>query len=351
MLNYNFYLINRLYFELTDADERYRCTFLDGDEELYSAELGKGEWMAIGKQYLSNYFVEIRNLKGVLKHRISFLNHIKGKKVFLTLGSDALGDTIAWASYFLEFKKKYQCEVVASTFKNFLFDYPEIEWVRPGARVEGIHAMIDIGWHYNKDKDPLYPPTIPLQQTATETLHLPYKEIRPRLAYKPKPTIDEKYVCISTKSTAQCKHWYYWPELIERLKDMGYRVFELSKEADDYGAETLEDKSLENVMDYLANCEFYIGLSSGISWLAWAMNVKVVMISNFTTSDHEFECIRIENRNVCNGCWNDPMFLFDKGNWDWCPRHEDTPRHFECHKKISVQDVIDKLPIQQDYIS
>jgi autotransporter strand-loop-strand O-heptosyltransferase len=70
-----------------------------------------------------------------------------------------------------------------------------------------------------------------------------------------------------------------------------------------------------------------------------------VMISNFTTPDHEFQsnCIRIVNKDVCNGCWNNPVFKFNKGDWNWCPEHEDTPRHFECHKSISMQTVLNAI--------
>ena len=156
-----------------------------------------------------------------------------------------------------------------------------------------------------------------------------------------------KYIAISTRSTAQCKHWYYWPELIQALKDMGYRVFEMSQEADDYGAETLEDKSLNSVMNYLYYADAYIGLSSGISWLNWGMKKKGIMISNFTEEGHEFQsnCIRITNKDVCHGCWNNPLFKFNKGDWNWCPENENSPRQFECHKAISMNDVLEKLLI------
>lgn len=347
MFKYNFYCINELFFELTDADQRYKCTFFDGVEELYSCELGKNEWMATpARKYISNYFVEVRRLDGVLVDRISFLHYIKGKRVFIAFGSSSLGDTIAWIPYCLEFKKKYQCDVIVSTFRNFLFEdvYPELEFVQPGSTVNNIVAMTDLGWHWDSSKEPVNPITIPLQKAACNILHLPYKEIRPRLAYKHNLSPEQdKYVCISTKSTSGCKEWDKWPALIQILQDQGYRVFELSKDANDFGAEKLEDTSLENVMVYLEHCEFYIGLSSGISWLAWAMKAKVVMISNFTTADHEFECIRVDNRKVCNGCWNNPKFRFDKGNWDWCPEHEDTPRQFECHRSISVDDVMKSI--------
>lgn len=345
MLKYNFYCIEKLFFEITDCDlEKYKCTFLDGDQELFSAELGKNEWMSIAnRKYIGNYFVEVRRLDGVLVERISFLNHLKGKRVFISFESEALGDHIAWMPYCLEFKNRYKCDVIVSTFKNWMFEdaYPELEFVSRATKVENIVAMPQIGWHWDKTKEPVNPVTIPLQQAACNILHLPYKEIRPRLAYKSNLSPEQdKYVCISSKSTSGCKEWDKWPELIKQLQDEGYRVFELSKDANDFGAETLEDTSLENVMVYLEHCEFYIGLSSGISWLAWAMRAKVVMISNFTTADHEFKCIRVTNTNVCHGCWNNPKFKFNKGDWNWCPEHENTTRQFECHRSISVDDVL-----------
>ena len=75
------------------------------------------------------------------------------------------------------------------------------------------------------------------------------------------------------------------------------------------------------------------------------MNVRVVMISNFSEANHEFTCTRITNTRVCHGCWNDPKYTFDKGDWDWCPVHKGTDRQFECHKSITGQDVIKALPI------
>jgi autotransporter strand-loop-strand O-heptosyltransferase len=350
MFNYKFLNVDGLYFEILDGNESYKCTFIEevnGErKELYTDTLTKGMWMKYPIYYVSNFFVEIRSQKGVLQHRISFLQNLKGKKIFITFGSSSLGDTIAWMPYCLEFKKKYQCDVVVSTFKNFLFEsvYPELEFVLPGSTVHNIIAMVDLGWHWDKTKEPVNPVTIPLQQAACNILHLPYKEIRPKITDLPGVLLEKKYVCISTRSTSECKHWDKWPELISRLKDQGYRVIELSQEADDYGAEKLEDTSLERVINYLKGCEFYIGLSSGISWLAWAVKAKVVMISNFTETNHEFECVRVENRSVCNGCWNNPKFRFDKGNWNWCPEHEDTPRQFECHRSISVEDVMISLP-------
>ena len=98
-------------------------------------------------------------------------------------------------------------------------------------------------------------------------------------------------------------------------------------------------------MNAIYHSEFFIGLSSGLSWLTWGLGKHVVMISNFTEEDHEFvsNCTRITNTFVCHGCWNNPMFKFDKGDWNWCPEHKGTERHFECHKSITSQMVIEKI--------
>lgn len=349
-MDYKLYCIQGYYFELVNTydDKEYKCAFIEkkDDEaiEHYSCTLKSGSWMKIPTSYICNMFVEIRTMNGILKKKISFLDHLQNNRVFITFGSSSLGDTLAWMPYCEEFRKRYHCKVIVSTFKNWMFDgmYPEIEFVEPGSTVDNIVAMPDLGWHWDKYKEPVNPVTIPLQKAACNILHLPYKEMRPLInhTFKYEYPIADKYVCISTKSTSQCKHWDKWPELIQALKDEGYRVFELSKDAEDYGAERPEDDSLQTAIDYLADCHFYIGLSSGISWLAWAIGIKVVMISNFTESNHEFECIRVENRSVCNGCWNNPKFKFNKGDWNWCPEYEDTPRQFECHRSISVDDVL-----------
>ena len=360
MITHKIMHINGLYFELTDdhKDREYDVTFVDRNatvpgmslpqnETIYESKMKKGCWVRLNRRYFSDIAIFIKYQGRTIK-QINVLDEFKDKRVFIVFESKSLGDSIAWMPYCLEFQEKYKCHVIVSTFKNELFQsvYPELEFAERGEVVHNIVAQVELGWYWNKDYEPVHPATIPLQQAASNILALEFKEIRPRIAFTPgERPIDDKYICVSTRSTAQCKHWYYWPELIQALKDMGYRVIELSQEADDLGAEKLEDKSLAVAMNYLHYADLFIGLSSGISWLNWGIGKKTVMISNFTTPDHEFQsnCIRIINLDVCNGCWNNPVFKFNKGDWNWCPEHEDTPRHFECHKSISMQTVLNKI--------
>ena len=110
------------------------------------------------------------------------------------------------------------------------------------------------------------------------------------------------------------------------------------------------DLSIDETINYIQHSEFFIGLSSGISWLAHAMDKKVAMISNFSEDWHEFNLSsenykRITNKSVCNGCWNriNKDFSFDAGDWYWCPKHRDTERQFECHTSITPEMVFNEI--------
>jgi len=241
--------------------------------------------------------------------------------------------------------------VIVCTYWNHLFRdvYPELEFVEPGSTVHNIHGQYSIGWFYDPKKEPAMPNTIPLQQAATNILGLDYTEIQPRINYivSERP-YEQKYVSIATNSTSGCKFWTKegWQGLINHLHLLGYKVINVSKEKNPFNhAEQISDTSMENTMNVIHHSEFFIGLSSGLSWLAWGMGKKVVMISNFTEQDHEFtsNCIRITNPKVCNGCWNSPIYKFDKGDWDWCPVHKGTKRQFECHTSITSEMVIEKI--------
>jgi autotransporter strand-loop-strand O-heptosyltransferase len=149
-------------------------------------------------------------------------------------------------------------------------------------------------------------------------------------------------------STMGAKHWNNptgWQETVNYLKKLGYDVILLQTQPISYmGSPDIKGvihpkTSIEEVLNYLLHAEFFIGLSSGISWLAWALDKKVVMISGFTKAINEFYTPwRIINKEVCNGCWNELNEL-NKGDWNWCPHHKNSSRHFECTKTITFERV------------
>jgi autotransporter strand-loop-strand O-heptosyltransferase len=180
---------------------------------------------------------------------------------------------------------------------------------------------------------------------ATNILGLEYTEIRPEITFRKEIRTGE-YVTIATNSTAGCKFWTRegWQEVINYLHAQGLLVINTSKESNPFdNCQPLVNTDMNNTMSAISNSKFFIGLSSGLSWLAWALEVPVVMISNFTEEGHEFSCHRVTNTNVCHGCWNDPQYKFDRGDWDWCPVHKGTDRQFECHKEITPEMVIAEI--------
>src|SRR6202012_3953389 len=99
---------------------------------------------------------------------------------------------------------------------------------------------------------------------------------------------------------------------------------------------------------WLRHADFFVGLSSGLAWLAWACGTPVAMISGFTHENNEFATpYRVINYHACNGCWNDVRQRFDHQDFFWCPRHKDTPRQFECTRLITpeqVKAIIQRMP-------
>ena len=344
------YFVNQPFLEITgNSDAMFEVKFFDEHGVChYNNKTESNRWFKLNREYFTKWQTKIWE-DGTLIYDDTL--DYKGKKVFIAFDSGSLGDTIAWMPYVLEFKKKHECDVVVSTHKNFLFEnvYPELEFVKPGSTVGGIHGMYTIGWFYDVNKEPEMPNTIPLQQTATNILGLKYEEIIPRIDYKiGNRPYEGKYVTSATNSTSGCKFWTKegWQELINHLHELGYKVINVSKEKNSFkNAEQIKDTSMENTMNVIHHSEFFIGLSSGLSWLAWGMGKHIVMISNFTEPDHEFttNCTRIVKLDVCNGCWNSPIYKFDKGNFNWCPLHEGTKRQFECHKTITSKMVIDQI--------
>jgi len=96
-------------------------------------------------------------------------------------------------------------------------------------------------------------------------------------------------------------------------------------------------------MEELKKSKAFIGLSSGLSWLSWALRVPTVMISGFTDPITEMnDCIRISApKGKCSGCWS--RHRFDPGDWNWCPDHKGTSRQFECSREITADMVIKEL--------
>lgn len=340
------HFVGQPFLEITGtSDSDFTVEFYDEEGNLFYKNIIKvNHWVRLSKEYFIKWTTKVyKDDELVYTNVLDYTD----KRVYIAFDSSSLGDNIAWMPYVEEFRKKHNCKMIVSTFKNFLFEskYPDIEFVDPGSVVPNLYGMYKIGWFYDFNKEPVLPNTIPLQMAATNILGLEYTEIRPEIVNS-RTHLALKHVTIATNSTAGCKFWTRegWQEVINYLHGEGYLVINTSKESNPFdNCQPLVDTSMTSTMTAIYNSKFFIGLSSGLSWLAWALKTPVVMISNFTEEDHEFSCHRVTNTNVCHGCWNDPKHKFDKGDWNWCPNHKDTDRQFECHKEITPDMVITEI--------
>ena len=238
--------------------------------------------------------------------------------------------------------------------------YPKIKFItKEEAEKINSYANYNIGlWELgNTTHQPLDHRYIGLHKIAAQILGVGTEEIPPRFNLSAPRIIPEKYVCIAVQSTSLAKMWNNpigWRAVVDFLKQKGYRVLcidqapftgkagtytYLPPNAEDFTG----NKPLQERIDLIKDADFFIGLSSGLSWLAWGCKVPVVLISGFTAPWNEFHTpYRIINYNVCNSCWND-FKDFDLSNYWHCPRQENTERKFECSAMISPDHVIDVI--------
>jgi len=352
--NININFINTPFVEITgESTDQYKVEFIDKENNtiLYETIISINNWAKLYREYYTKYIIKIYK-NNILIHTHEF--SLENKRVLISFESKSLGDTIAWFPYVEEFRKKHNCIIICSTFWNELFqsEYKNIIFVKPNTIVENLYASYKLGvYPNNNNKNKNDYRTIPLQQIATDILGLEYIEIKPKITkyYNNYTNISKKYVCIAEHSTAQAKYWNNsngWNTVVNYLKENHYDVLSISKEGSNLN-NTIEikNKPIELIIFYILNCEFFIGLPSGLSWLAWALNKKVIIISGFSKKWYEFKTDYYvsPDENICNGCFVDPNIEFDKGDWYWCPKHKNTDRQFECTKKINPEMVINEI--------
>ena len=354
-LSYKFinHFVNGVYFEIVgDSHSNFRVQFSNNaGVVLYEETIKCNSWIKLDREYYTDWNIKVWE-NDQLVHNEDII--LKDKRVMIGFESSSLGDTLAWMPYCDEFQKKHDCKLIVATFKNFLFkdQYPNIEFVEPNTIVHNLFAKYDLGWFYDLNKEPVLPSTIPLQATATNILGLDYAEIKPKLNFTPRMNVastDKPYVCIAPDSTAGCKEWSLenWQGVVDFIINKGYDVINVSIDSK-YKLKNVfipSNLTLDATMQIIHYSEFFIGLSSGLSWLAWSLNKHIIMIANFSEENHEFktDCNRIVNKSVCNGCWNNKNFKFDKGDWNWCPIWKGYDKQFECQKSITIEMVTEML--------
>ena len=241
-------------------------------------------------------------------------------------------------------------------------NYPEIHFVADDEINEiSPYAVYTVAiFHNDEDMDdtPTDYRTVPLHHYSDCILGTEPDDFPPFIEFPDKKEIKEPYVCIASQASGGVKLWHNptgWDTVVMFLKEHGYRVIDIDR---DYiaGKEIMWNRIPREAEDFtgnkplcsraamISNAEFFIGLGSGLSWLAWCTNTPVVLIGGFSESWEEFPTpYRVINRNVCHGCFNDVRHVFDHKDYMWCPKHKGTSRHWECSRGITAKSVIEAI--------
>ncbi|ELY3758780.1 autotransporter strand-loop-strand O-heptosyltransferase [Cronobacter universalis] len=335
---------------------------------LFASDIAEG-WVISTKKYYVPFRLQVWK-KGESEPLLDHALDMRDKPVLISFPTGTLGDLVGWVPYAERFRQTYGCQVEC-TMAQPIIDlfapvYPELQfyapehWASQRTHREPPYATWRVGLFFqgDLDKQPFDFRAVGLHRTAGHILGVDPSEIVPDLRVNSPRQIAEPYVCIATQSTSQAKFWNNgsgWHEVIEFLKAQGYRVLCIDKERV-VGRGYVWNKIPHGVEDFTGNlplrdrvallehAEFFIGLGSGLSWLAWGCRIPVVLISGFSLPASEFYTPwRVINTHVCNGCWDDVRLNFDHQDYFWCPRHKGTDRQYECTRFITGKQVIGHL--------
>ncbi len=282
----------------------------------------------------------------------------RGQKVHFKFPKATLGDNIAMLPYVEEFRRQFDCEVscsIADTFRDIVKNYyPNVRLTKtlPDDTYACFFLQMISNISFAAVQDTLNIPMLRAGNAILRRVRHPSKVI-----YTPtKPrAISAKYVCIGVQASTNDKCWLApggWDEVVAYLKSLGYRVLCIDRDRVcsnsgmtvkmPRGAEDFSGKyKLQDRINQLAYADFFIGVSSGLSWLAWAVDIPVIMISGLTAPWYEFETpYRINNPIVCHGCFN---VLTHYVKLPKCPMFDGTERAYECSKEISARQVINAI--------
>jgi len=325
----------------------------------------KGALIASSKRFFVRFGLEVSvGGERVFEH----VYDCRDREVLILFPVGTLGDTLAWFPYAARFQEVHGCKLtcaLSGLIIPLIRDrYPQIAFVTHEEMVERklaekAYATYHLGLFFD-DKDNIWQPTdfrmVGLHRTAGYILGVDPTETAPLITIEDQSRpIPEPYVCIAVQSSSGCKMWNNpngWREVVAHLKARGLRVICIDQKPVHgsgllhtyipHGSEDQTgDRPLTERAHWIKHAEAFVGLSSGLAWLAWAAGTPAVVVSGFTHPTNEFTTpYRVINWHTCNSCWNDPAVRFKHDDFMWCPRHQNTDRHFECTRLITGAHVI-----------
>lgn len=248
-----------------------------------------------------------------------------GKTVFFDIHHAALGDSVAWLPAAVRFVKKWGCKGIVCMkpqhVELYKDSYPEIKFVSPSENTTELSLRcfakygIAVCGYGATDNELIDFRENNLIRHAEMILGMDADKTPPKIdegtGEIPNKINGKPYVCIATRASRPVKEWHHqggWNIVCRKLKEKGFVPVCIDGDNLNIPFGAVDDtgmKPLLNRVQVLRGARFFIGLPSGLSWLAWACGKPVVLISGFTDPYVEFETpYRVSPPpGVCHGCW------------------------------------------------
>lgn len=364
----------RLLIPPTPSARRYLVRMVDLDSGLVIDEvtLAADEYYVSPRKLFVRWCVQVTDAntgERLWQHKFD----ASGRDVLVRIPVHTLGDTLAWMRGVLDFGEREKCRLHVR-----VEDYirPLLEPASPNVRFVSDAECADIspyaaytvavftgeGWRNSTAADYR---TIPLHHVPAYILNVPPSDEPPPVWHPPmdgeecRDAIPSgRYAAIATMASGGVKLWHHaegWDRVVDFIRSGGLQVADIDKEpliSCRYYHHRIPRGAIDLTGDIpltvraaqIAGAEFFVGLGSGLSWLAWCLRKPIVLIGGFSEPWEEFPTPwRVRNPLTCHGCFNDASIVFDNRDFFWCPRHANTDRHWECSRGITPKMVIDAI--------
>ncbi len=287
----------------------------------------------------------------------------KDSEVGFRFASTALGDTLAWVPVLQAWIEKNEpSKVYLHTTWNHLFDkskYPKITWLDNADQFKNVPPLrlfhtVGISRDHIKSINSELNHATPTNWKETNMIDTqnyafgvePIQRKPELIQLPPERMVKDKYVTMCNESSQKIKHLLkpkVWLALIEELKRKGYEVVTVGNKSNIFsGVIQGNAGEIQKAMILIRDAEFHIGLSSGLSWVAWAYNKQVLMLGNFTDMGYEFNTnlLRVIDKS---GTWG----IFNDSAVPWIPEYGYDPEedNVQLARRISTEHALKGLDI------
>jgi len=162
-------------------------------------------------------------------------------------------------------------------------------------------------------------------------------------------SIPRPYICFSEFASMVSKQWHHengWQELVDYFVGRGYTMVSISQEKSNLSNTfdlSGESYSFLHRLGTLKNSDFYVGLDSGLSWMANFIDKYCFLIVGSVEEEFSFQDnvtrIGLSADNYCRGCLEDTNILRNYELQAGCFYRKD----FECTRLITPEMVINKI--------